>query len=1671
MAKPFNSKMQRLKESVYFLAVLGMLLPGQVFAQCIGVDFTAPTTVACAPAVLNFTAIGVPAGSTFNWKFGTTSISGNDTISYIFTKKGLYTVEMEATIPSMGTCVVTKSAYVNIYMPDTPVLVVDKPKLCNGSDSVQLKNIKPGFSRIDWIIEAQNLQNRGDSLKYLFFIPGAKHIGVKVYDALGCPFLKMFDSAVVVNYTPNISINPSKTQGCKPLITNFSISNNQPSRQIVSYNWQFPGGTPSSSTLASPPNIKYLTSGNYNVILTIKTADSCVYTKTQNFAFYAEDTLKPTFAIYDSVGCAGTQFSFVNTSPKAQFPGSLFWTLSGTSGSDWVLTTDTLNRGKDTMEYNIFNPGLYTVKLEHYLNGCVNNTTKVNSVHAFEVGNSFMSADNISCIVPDSVHLTNTSNITSGKLFKWKLLDNKGGLVDSSSSLNPVFNITKQGNYTVEMTTTIPGKCVDKNTKSNFIKITKPKARFISDTVACAEKEINFSQDVLPYTSDSIHYKWLIWNKDSTDTLKTESDNPFIKYAFNDTGFFDLTFITYSGQCADTLRKDSAIHLIRYKGGIKNTFAKAYCVGVPIGTGPQVLVTPKNRSMMMADWTFTLESNPSVSVSCQGISPGPPPKPDFEAGVAFMIPGRYNARLVLHDGFYNCMDTSYLDTVIKISDVDVKMNVVPGCRPYSEPVTFTPIYNYHYGNASSKINALWKLQIDTFYCKPKDSVNYYYNSTGDTSYMHIFRPQVYDVSVRVTNSDNCSKFYYTQYAIDVMREAIIDVPDSGCKGTSSPITNATYGRHHKYKWITDRPTLQFLPSDTSFAPSLSFTDTGLTRVIFEAYDTLLGCIDRDTDWVYIKSLDINFTTIDTFKKCAPALVNFKVTGPADVIYTWSFGDGDSIATAGTDIYHLYRKNSGTSASDGFTVWLYGVNTLGCQSTLLRTNYIKIQGPVPKFDLLDSIGCEPFQVRFINQSSNLKSFYYDYGDGSPIDSSTMNPNHVYKIKNPSSNQEVFKPKLLAYDNDFCFSIYEDFDSVIVHRKPRAGFTANKRQACQLETILLTDTTALSAKRYWDINNDLVADDSAQTSGFSFLPGFHTVRMHVITTAGCADTLVKPNYILINPSPVINFSVGDTELCFGNPAGLVMSYSSAIPLKSQLWEFGSVTGTEDTSTFKNPYYTFKTPGYKNITLTVYDSNSCEGKLQKNNILLVMDTVINEYPVLQNVTVDLNHAVEVTWKNPVPIRKFDEYRLYRSTPSQPWSKVGAFRKSTDTLWVDFSRLAKDEPVTYRLTQTNRCATESTPSPGFTTIFNQVQSTVHGENQLKWTSFQGYNLSEIRVFGSFVNKQPEYELLAILPANATEFIDKNLCPVEKFYRVKAISATDTNLFSFSNYGNKIPFYEMPVQVPMVRVATVEDNKDVSVSFTNPYTRKGDLIVDRYDTLYGWLTGFETLTGSAPRITDNRVQVDKYIYQYKVKFRDTCGLESDYGNSGANILLKGIVQNDMPNLKWSSYKEWPSGVSHYLVQIWRNGIFETRAKINSDTLFWIDEKIYMDIDTAYIYRIVAVSGDLMDTSISNYKPLTLDSRMWIPSAFTPNGDGVNDLFYPVAVGVYNDSPLDELRFMMQIYNRWGELLFESQNMFVGWDGTFKGVDCPEGVYSYSIKAIGVDNGKMIRKGTVTLIR
>ena len=93
-------------------------------------------------------------------------------------------------------------------------------------------------------------------------------------------------------------------------------------------------------------------------------------------------------------------------------------------------------------------------------------------------------------------------------------------------------------------------------------------------------------------------------------------------------------------------------------------------------------------------------------------------------------------------------------------------------------------------------------------------------------------------------------------------------------------------------------------------------------------------------------------------------------------------------------------------------------------------------------------------------------------------------------------------------------------------------------------------------------------------------------------------------------------------------------------------------------------------------------------------------------------------------------------------------------------------------------------------------------------------------------------------------------------------------------------------------------------------------------------------------------------------------------------------------------------------------------------------------------------------------------SLVYVPNAFTPNDDGVNEMFLPIFNGI------DPVNYYMYIFNRWGELIFDAHHLDIGWDGTCKGVKSPEGVYVYKILARDEINGESHEYvGHVNLIR
>ena len=169
-------------------------------------------------------------------------------------------------------------------------------------------------------------------------------------------------------------------------------------------------------------------------------------------------------------------------------------------------------------------------------------------------------------------------------------------------------------------------------------------------------------------------------------------------------------------------------------------------------------------------------------------------------------------------------------------------------------------------------------------------------------------------------------------------------------------------------------------------------------------------------------------------------------------------------------------------------------------------------------------------------------------------------------------------------------------------------------------------------------------------------------------------------------------------------------------------------------------------------------------------------------------------------------------------------------------------------------------------------------------------------------------------------------------------------------------------------------------------------------------------------------------------------------------------------------YKQGPEKVWSKDTTICEDGTLALSAKNPGSTYSWrhnnsTQNEVIVSGEGTYFVEVSNECGTLVDSIY--VKQIDCDCFGFIPNVFTPNGDELNETFRPVVT-----CPLKD--FHMDIYNRWGELLFTSEEFELGWDGTYQNWIVPEGVYFWILTYKGYENGhEMPRRlsGTVTVLR
>lgn len=228
----------------------------------------------------------------------------------------------------------------------------------------------------------------------------------------------------------------------------------------------------------------------------------------------------------------------------------------------------------------------------------------------------------------------------------------------------------------------------------------------------------------------------------------------------------------------------------------------------------------------------------------------------------------------------------------------------------------------------------------------------------------------------------------------------------------------------------------------------------------------------------------------------------------------------------------------------------------------------------------------------------------------------------------------------------------------------------------------------------------------------------------------------------------------------------------------------------------------------------------------------------------------------------------------------------------------------------------------------------------------------------------------------------------------------------------------------------------------------------------WGLLTN---VSGVSASYLESPINTDIYPYTYKIAVTNRCGtLIETSPHTNVNLRLEEVGSQEL-TLDFTPYLGWENSVSRYeLYQKINNGIYEL---LNNDaspnTLMELERE---NESFQQCYRVKAYeNGNNEEVSWSNDQCMLFFPRVFIPNAFTPNKDAKNETFKAVVSAVAS--------YQLQIFNRWGELLFATTDINQGWDGVYKGSEVAQGVYMYYIVYEDYLGKEYRTKGTITLLR
>ena len=1522
-----------------------------------------------------------------------------------------------------------------------------------------------------------------------YFNPGTYTVKLVARNAAGIDsFIRL--QYITVNASPTPSFSASVVSGCSPLVVQFTNNSTAGSGSISSVLWDFGDGSFSSAT---NPAHTYTATGSYNVSLQVFNSNGCSKTLTQTNYINVAPAVNASFTHTTPSGCTAPEtISFQNQSTGSGTLGyswsfgdggtsvatnpSHTYTMAGiyavqlvatsTSGCRDTFVIQNLNiasvRANFTMPASVCpgavvafsntstpspdsvywsfgdnsfssiltpvksyaSSGTYTVKLISFFGACKDSVSKSITVSQ-RPATSFTGSPLSACAAPLTVNFV--ANTPGAIVYSWNFGD--GG---TSSAASPAHTYTSMGTYTVTLISTNAAGCSDTLTRAAYVNIVKPQVSFNQlPQQGCAPFSWTFGATINS-VDPVVSYAW-----DFGDGTTATTANPTHVFA---QGLYDIQLITTTaGGCRDTIRRVGGIRASTKPQAAFSATPRVACAYSPVQFSNLSTGNVTGWLWLFGDGGSSTDPNPSY---------------------AYEDTGYFTVTLIIDN--YGCYDTLVMTDYIYVNPPIAIFDPVLNCdlpyvRSFIDRSVGASEWLWNFGDGT---NSTQQNPVHT------------YSAVGN-----------YTVTLTVKNTiTGCE--HSTTHPVVIADEQATFSADAREICRRAPVL-FTAGQNNpggiaSYEWSFGDGT-----DGTGNSVSHAYTQAGsyLVRLIIT---DATGCKDTLIRPAYIR---VNGPTADFTAAvpgtCLATAVVFNDLSTTDGIHNisqwqWNYGDGITQLFTAPPFSHSY------STPGSYNVTLTVTDAAGCIDSITRDNSIIISRPMAAFATADTVSCPGKSIFFTNTSTGPALTYsWNFGDGNS--STEAAPSHIY------NSDGLYTIRLRITDEYGCTDEITRPQYVRIVT-PVAAFTmSDSVSTCPPLIVQFTNQSTNQDSYHWDFGDNNFSTD-ASPSHFYNVAGTYFPKLTITGPGGCIAVVTKR---VVVRGPLGNFTYQNFRGC--NP--LTVNFAATTQSRlSFVWDFND--GTTIISNDSIISHTYTMPGIYVPKMILRDAAGCEVPITGLDTIVVSGVAASftadKLLLCSNGTVQFTNS---TVSNDI-ITGYawdfgDGTTSVAASPSHFYSAEGSYTVKLKAFTAMGCRDSVTTVTAIKVVRTPSIGIAQTPdgcvplTKTFTgnllnadtsainwnwQVSNGSSSVLQTMNAVQFANAGNYTLQLVATNSSGCRDtaQASFNAYALPVVNAG--IDISVCKGLP----RTLTATGAATYTWSpTAGLSCTTCASPNASPMQETNYIVTgtsaqgciNKDtvkvaVQLPFKMQYSTGDTLCVGQSVTLsasgaasYAWSpsAGLNNTTAASVKATPGattRYMVvgtdapgcfkDTAYFPVKVYPIPTVEAGADRTiNVGQSLTLTPNISADVTTLYWT-----PTGST------FRSQFPSIEIKPKQTTQ----------------YRVEAVNpGGCIATDMLTVTVLCNGANVFIPNTFSPNGDGVNEMFYPRGTGLFNIKSA-------KIFNRWGELVFESQHMKPndasgGWNGTFKGKQLPGDVFVYLFEIECENNEVLVYKGDIALIR